>query len=227
MKPFFMNVIHEIHHYHKSNIIPLTQCLHKLARWTGVMLVAVCACGFTESSKNNNGSASLTPEACLARGDGFFASREYDKAIVEYTRAIELKPDFAEAYNNRAYASYSKYDGTGDPVADLDRALSLRPDFAHAYNTRGCVYMAAGKPDKAIADFSRAVQLQPDYPRVYRNRASAYLRKGSISLAFADFERAGGNPKRLLLYVCLILAAMLALAGAVAYRLLAWRRQKQ
>ena len=120
---------------------------------TLVLLLAVAVCGFSASDVGNGSNTNQTAEAYLARGDGYFASREYGKAIVEYTRAIELKPDFAEAYNNRAYATYSKYDGTGDPLADLNRAISLRPDFPHAYNTRGCVYMAAGQPDKAIADF--------------------------------------------------------------------------
>lgn len=166
-----------------------------------------------------------TPEAHLDRGDGHLAAREYDKAIAEYTRAIELKPDFAEAYNNRAYASYSKYDGTGDPLADLNRAIALRPRFPHAYNTRGCVYMAGGYTDKAIADFNQAIQLQPDYPRAYRNRANAYLRKGRIGLAIADFERVGENPKRIILYLLGALALVVALMAAGIYRLFLRRRE--
>jgi tetratricopeptide (TPR) repeat protein len=154
-----------------------------------------------------------TPAAHLHRGNALLEKKEYDKAIAEYTCAIELNPNFAEAYNNRAYASYSKYDGTGDPLADLNRAIELRPEFLHAYNTRGCVYMAGGEPDKAIADFNRAIQLKPDYARAYRNRANAYLRKGHIWLAVADFERAGANPKRVLLY---LFVAVLLILGALA-----------
>jgi len=186
-------------------------------KWIAGILVASLACGLSDKAEELRG-AKESAEAALARGDGYLAIREYDRAIIEYTRAIELKPDFADAYNNRAYAAYSKYDGTGDPLGDLTRALALRPDFAHAYNTRGCVYMATGDPDKAIADFNRAVQLQPDYPRAYRNRANAYLRKGRISLAMADFERAGGNPKRVILYVSVGLSLVVALVAAGVYR---------
>jgi tetratricopeptide (TPR) repeat protein len=151
--------------------------------------------------------------------------KEYDKAIGEYIRAIELNPDLAEAYNNRAYASYSKYDGTGNPLADLNRALELRPEFPHAYNTRGCVYMAGGQPDKAIADFNRAIQLQPDYPRAYRNRANAHLRKGHIGLAIADFERAGENPRRILLSLLIAAAVILGALAAAARRVVVLGRQ--
>ena len=29
---------------------------------------------------------------------------EYDRAIVDYTKALELNPDYADAYNNRGNA---------------------------------------------------------------------------------------------------------------------------
>ena len=119
--------------------------------------------------------------------------REYDEAIAQHTKAIELRPDFAEAYNNRGYAVYSKYDGS-DPLADLNRAIELRPNFAHAYNTCGCIYMTRGQADLANADFGRAIALQPDYPRAYRNRANVLMKQGRVREAFADFERAGINP---------------------------------
>ena len=105
-----------------------------------------------------------TAEAFLAQGDEFFSKGRYNAAIAQYTRAIELKPDYAEADNNRGYAAYSKYDGS-DALPDLNLALQLRPHFAHAYNTRGCIHMAGGRTDEAIADFNRAIELQPDYRR--------------------------------------------------------------
>ena len=165
------------------------------------------------------------PGIHLSRGNAHLRAKEYDKAIVEFTRAIELRPDFAEAYNNRAYATYCKYDGTGNPLADLNRALELRPEFPHAYNTRGCVYMAAGKPDKALADFNRAIELQPDYPRAYRNRANVQLKKGHIGLAIADFERAGGNPKRIILYLLVAAALVVGALTMATLRMLSISRQ--
>ena len=149
-------------------------------------------------------------KARLAAGDDLFSQGQYGAAISEYSRAIELKPDFAAAYNNRGYAAYSKYDGT-DALPDLNRALQLRPDFPHAYNTRGCILMANGRTDEAIADFNRAIELEPDYPRAYRNRACALMKKGHIGTAFTDFERAGGHPRR----IAAILVGSLAILGAL------------
>jgi tetratricopeptide (TPR) repeat protein len=178
-----------------------------------------------QCQSNETKATDDNPETFLVRGDKCLQSKEYDKAIIEYTRAIELKPDFAEAYNNRAYAYYSKYDGTGDPLSDLNRAIEIRPNFPHAYNTRGCVYMAGGNPDKAITDFTHAIQLQPDYPRAYRNRANAYLRKGHISLAVKDFEQAGGNPTQILIFISIWLLLALTLVPIGVYRLFYHKRK--
>ena len=47
-----------------------------------------------------------TAEAYLRRGDQYAAAQDYDRAISDYTQAIKLNPDYAEAYNNRGYAEY-------------------------------------------------------------------------------------------------------------------------
>jgi tetratricopeptide (TPR) repeat protein len=159
-----------------------------------------------------------TAESYLAQGDEFFSKGQYNAAIVEYTRAIALKPDFAAAYNNRGYAAYSKYDGS-DALPDLNRALELRPNFPHAYNTRGCIHMAAGRTDEAIADFDRAIELQPDYPRAFRNRGIVLMKKGRFRAAFADFERSGGHPRRISAIIASVLI-ILALLGFCLLRLL-------
>lgn len=156
-------------------------------------------------------------KAHLDRGDQHCAAREFDQAIVEYTRAIELKPDFAEAYNNRAFAILSKHDGVGDPLPDLNRALSLRTNYARAFNNRGCVYLARGETEKALDDFSRAIELQPQYQRAYNNRGNARVRLGQIRLAIADLERAGKNPKRVIGFLGLILFGVLATTIAAVY----------
>jgi tetratricopeptide (TPR) repeat protein len=184
-----------------------------------VTLLAIC--GGTLGSGNETNSL-VTAEIHLARGDELMRQKKYNEAIVQYSKAIELKPDFAEAYNNRGYATYSKYDGS-DALEDLNRALLLRTNFPHAYNTRGCIHMAGGRTDLALADFNRAIELQPDYPRVFRNRASVLMKKGRFRAAFADFEAAGGNPWK----VVGILAAVVAgLSALVALFVRAIRRAK-
>ena len=60
----------------------------------------------------------------------------YDDAIVDYDKAIHLKPDDATTYSNRGTAKgmLGRYD---DAIADFDKALRLKPDDAATYSNRG------------------------------------------------------------------------------------------
>ncbi len=54
-----------------------------------------------------------------------------DLAIADFDRAIEVQPDYAEAYSNRGEA----YEDKGDyerAIADYGRAIELQPDVAEA-----------------------------------------------------------------------------------------------
>ena len=53
-------------------------------------------------------------------------------ALVDYSKAIELRPDFAAAYSNRSVAKLAAKDFVG-ALADVEKAIALNPDFAAAY----------------------------------------------------------------------------------------------
>ena len=151
-------------------------------------------------------------EFYLKRGEDLSGAREYDRAIADYSTAIRLKPDYAEAYNDRGFAYYLK----GDPehaIADYTRAIELRPDYPKAYNSRGVVYMAHGYGrEKAVADFDRAIALKPDFRYAYVNRANARLVRHPW-LALEDFHRAGMHPERL---IALLGGAILIVVAGIA-----------
>jgi tetratricopeptide (TPR) repeat protein len=102
-------------------------------------------------------------EAYFARGDDDFDQGNYEQAIADYSRAIELKPDYAEAYNNRAY-TYMKVENYAPALPDLDRAIRLRPDYVNALMNRGDIYNYYYQvdPARAIADYDRVIALGPE-----------------------------------------------------------------
>ena len=134
-------------------------------------------------------------EFFLKRGEFFSAARAYNAAIEEYSAAIELKPDYAAAYNNRGFAYYLKGDAER-AIADYTRAIELRPNYPKAYNSRGVAYMSGGYgAAKSVRDFDRAIELKPDFRYAYINRANARLTSHPW-LALQDFHRAGMYPER-------------------------------
>ena len=114
-----------------------------------------------------------------------------ETAIDAYDRAIRLKPDYAETYNNRGNAKndLGRHDAA---IADYDRAIRLKPDYAETYNNRGNAKNDLGRHDAAIADYDEAIRLKPDYAEAYNNRGTAKNDLGRHDAAIADYDEAIG-----------------------------------
>lgn len=129
-----------------------------------------------------------------SHGGVLFDQGRYDDAIAAYDRAIARRPDFAQAFNDRASAHASQ--GRDDrAIADYGRAIALKPDFADALVNRGITYARKGKFDNAIADFDRAISLKPDFAEAFLRRGQAYSQQQRFAAAIRSYDHAIGiNP---------------------------------
>ncbi len=119
--------------------------------------------------------------------DGKFTDPQ--KAIEYLTNSIRLKPDLAEAYDNRGTA----YDNLGQhqrAIKDRDEAIRLKPDNADGYYNRGNTYNNLGQYQRAIKDYDEAIRLKPDYAKAYVNRGIAYSKIGQYQRAIEDCDEA-------------------------------------
>ncbi len=129
------------------------------------------------------------------RGNVYYSKGDYDRAIADYTKAVELDPKDAVTHNNRGVAYYVKRD-YDHAIADYTKAVELDPKFAVAYSNRGGAYYDKGDYDHAIADHNKAIALNPKYGAAYLRRGTAYYKKGDYDRAIADLTRhfeLGGN----------------------------------
>ena len=101
-------------------------------------------------------------DAYSLRGTGWAGKGNFDKAIADHTRAIELKPNDAIAYNNRANDKLRQGDLEG-ALADCNKSIALDPSSPLPYYNRGYVYSNRGNLKQAIADWEKAIQIQPAY----------------------------------------------------------------
>ena len=120
---------------------------------------------------------------------GFGNNVRYDRAIAHFTKAIELNPDFANAFHSRAYAYYS-IDDYPRAIADYTQAIQLNPDFANAFHSRANAYYEIADYPRAVADYTQAIQLNPDSPYSYWGRGAAYGKLGNRTLADDDYAMA-------------------------------------
>ena len=124
-----------------------------------------------------------------SRGIAYFGKDEYDNAIRDYNKAVELKPDNARAYRSRgdAYNNKGEYEQS---IQDYDKAIELKPDDATIYLNRGNAYNDKGEHERAIQDYDKAIELKPDDAGAYLNRGVAYNRKGEYDEAIQDYDKA-------------------------------------
>jgi tetratricopeptide (TPR) repeat protein len=129
------------------------------------------------------------PYLYFTRGMNAFNRSKLDEAIANYDEAIRLKPDFAEAFNNRGYAK-SNLGRTEEAIYDFDEAIRLKPNFANAFCNRGNAKEDIIDYEGAIKDYNEAIRLKPDYVRVFNDRGVLKAKMGDETGAKADFEKA-------------------------------------
>ena len=101
---------------------------------------------------------SQTAEDYFERAYDKAENGDYYGAISDYTKAIELQPDYADAYVNRGVAKRKLKDDYG-AISDYTKALELNPDYAIAYSNRGNAKEDIGDLNGACSDWRKAANL--------------------------------------------------------------------
>lgn len=89
-------------------------------------------------------------------------------AIDWLEKAVVLKPDFPEAWNNLAIAYHRRFD-FDNAEHTLQRALQLRPDYADAHANLGKLFLEQGRQPEAESHFRQAVVLAPTNHALHSN----------------------------------------------------------
>jgi tetratricopeptide (TPR) repeat protein/2-polyprenyl-3-methyl-5-hydroxy-6-metoxy-1,4-benzoquinol methylase len=112
-----------------------------------------------------------------------------DEAVGAYTKALSIKPDYSDAYNNMGNAL--KDQGKPDEaVGAYTKALSIKPDYADAYNNMGNALKDQGKLNEAIEAYTRALSIKPVYAVAYNNMGSALKDQGKLDEAIEAYTKA-------------------------------------
>lgn len=158
------------------------------------------------------GRVPRTPEKAMkhvAEGDRLSSVGylDFKGAIAEYTKAIEIRPDYAYAYARRGNAHFLKgspevaQGATGfvsitDPaslkasIADGQKAIDLGFKDTVIYSTQGFQNFLVGDYEKALELTSEALKLNPRLAPVWANLGLIHAARGSQEEADKGFTRA-------------------------------------
>lgn len=108
------------------------------------------------------------------RGIAYQNLGQYDLALKDYQRVINMDPEHPQSYGNRG----NVYDASGNyekAIADYTRGIELKSDYADAYYNRGWVYLRQKDYKRAAEDFRRLLELLPDDIETMFSLAESYL----------------------------------------------------
>lgn len=136
------------------------------------------------------GIKGVKPEVRAAVNAGTAALRTWKlgEAIEAFTRAVEMEPNYAEAYMKRGLAYYRSGRYTA-AIADYTRTLDLKRYRADAYASRGDVYRTLGNTEQAVADYTSALKKRWN-ATVARKRGGIYLQQDDLQAALSDYNAA-------------------------------------
>jgi len=144
---------------------------------------------------NNRSVWAQTAEEYVHFGNVSGKESNYKDAVLNYTKALKLDPDYVNAYYNRGYA-YIELRKYKLALSDLDKAIDINPKYAPAYHVRGILYFRRKKYDLAVADYSKAIELDPDNIKYLISRMSAYFKLGDKDKVWKDvikIQQLGGT----------------------------------
>jgi membrane associated rhomboid family serine protease len=124
------------------------------------------------------------------RGDAWLAKGDNDRAIADYSEAIQLDPKKADYLNNRCWARAIAGRDLPLAITDCTEALQIAPNDANILDSRGFAYLRLGRPEDAVADYDEALRRNPKQATTLYGRGLAKLRKGDVAGGEADIAAA-------------------------------------
>jgi Tfp pilus assembly protein PilF len=112
--------------------------------------------GCTALIEQHDQSVADLSYAYAMRALAYSLKGRYETAIRDYDMAISMKPDFAVALNNRAWALF-RWGKPSEGLTDVEKSLELSPSSAHSLDTRAHIKQALGDPKAALRDYDRAM----------------------------------------------------------------------
>lgn len=106
-------------------------------------------------------SGSATADLLLARASAAIESQRRDLAMKLLNAAVELQPDFAEAWNRRAYLFYLD-DDYKRALGDIRRVLALEPYHYKALEGLANILMQLGEKKAALEAYDSLLKVHPN-----------------------------------------------------------------
>jgi Trypsin-like peptidase domain/TPR repeat/Tetratricopeptide repeat len=118
--------------------------------------------------------------------------QDFNKALADIDKAIELVPNYPRSYNNRGLLKFLNLNDVPGALKDFNKAIELEPKNDIAHFNRGVIkYLKLNDISGALADFNISIKLNPNFADVYYFRGTLKKDKTKDRAgAIQDFRKA-------------------------------------
>ncbi len=122
-------------------------------------------------------------------GTTFLQLKDYNKAIENFTKSINLNPKYPESFNNRGIA-YAEIQSYRLAIKDYNDAINLNKNYFSPYLNKGIALKNSQKFNQAIDCFKICIKINPKDPIVYNNLGNLFVKLEKNDEAYLAFEKA-------------------------------------
>ncbi len=141
------------------------------------------------SDKNDLNRKARDYEYFFNRAQDKFELTEYEEAILDYDKALELSPtEICLVYSMRGNAKRNLGDFKG-AISDQNKALDFDPLYADGYFNRGSAKYKMEDFSGAIEDYTQVIKINPKDSDALFNRANIKKEIGDMRGACEDWKR--------------------------------------
>ena len=123
------------------------------------------------------------------QGTSYALHQDIKQAMIAFDQALNIKPDFREALNNKGTA-LSKLEQYEDAIEAYDQALKIEPDDHEALYNKGVALYNLGQYKNAIEVYDQALSIKPDKHKALYNKGIALYNLGQYEDAIEVFDQA-------------------------------------
>jgi tetratricopeptide (TPR) repeat protein len=129
-----------------------------------------------------------TTSSHLQQAKEYQKNKQFELAINEFTKAIQVENNNLEAYYWRGFCFY-QISEMRKAVEDFNISINLKPDYGKAYYWRALAYLKMGEKDQALSNLNQAIILNPNDVICYYRRAEIFNFNEDLDNAQQDLEK--------------------------------------
>lgn len=118
----------------------------------------------------------------------YFGLQEWEKAVPEYQKSVQINPQFSPPYNLLGYA-YRFLERYKEAEGAFKKYIALIPDDPNPYDSYAELLMRIGRYDESIRNYQKALSLDPHFVASHIGISNNYNFKGEYGKARTQLQK--------------------------------------